>query len=343
MTVLARLILACCMAGIFSGCLSATPTITPGPLTTSTPTPLPTGTPTPMPLGDPTNPLVMGVIITTNDPIAANAGEQLAAQMAEITKLSIEARSFNDYRALLDAMADRQIHIAWLPPLTYIYASRLGIAQVALLANNFGVYAYGTQFLANADSGFTIYFDPLSGLNSADAATALAQFTGKRPCWVDPGSAAGYIAPYGLLLTNGIEPGEPAFSQSHAAVVRSLYIKGVCDFGATFSISGDPRTASAVLDDLPQAMDRIPIIWRSDAIIPNLNLSYIAGLPENRVKDLNGAILKIAETPDGLALLTLSANNYQVDALKTVEDNLYDPLRDLVRATGINLSDLIGK
>jgi phosphonate transport system substrate-binding protein len=331
------------LSTVLSGCLTATPTITPGPLETPTPTPLPTPTATPPPFGDPANPFILGVVV----PDPANQTDAihdiLAERLAKASGLAVQSRTFNSYQPLLDEMSERRVHIAWLPPMTYIYASQLGIAQAALLANHFGIYQYGTQYLANAANGFTPYYDPISGLNSVDAATALAQFADKRPCWVEPGSVSGYIAPAGLLALNNVKLGEPAFTQSHSAVVRSLYVKGVCDFGATFSVSGDPRTASAVLEDLPDAMERIPIIWRSDAIIPNLNISFISGLSEERSKALTAAFLQIAQSPDGLAMLTSSAGNYQVDAIKVIQDSLYDPLREIVDAVNIQPRDLVGK
>ena len=326
-----------------SGCLTSTPTITPGPLETPTPTPLPTPTATPPPFGDPANPLIFGVISPDPSSSIESTSALLAEQLTKASGLAVQSRVFNSYQPLLDEMAERRVHIAWMPPMTYLYASQLGIAQVALLANHFGVYQYGTQFLANVSSGFTPYFDPVSGQNSAEASAALAQFTNMRPCWVEPSSVSGYITPAGILAQNQIQIGEPAFTQSHSGVVRSLYVKGVCDFGATFSISGDPRTASAVLADLPDTLERIPIIWRSEALIPNLNISFIAGLSEDRTKALTAAFLQIAQTPDGLAMLTSSAGNYQVDAIKAVQDPIYDPLRQLVDALVLKLKDLVGQ
>jgi len=331
------------LSASLTGCLSATPTITPGPLETPTPTPLPTPTATPPPFGDPRNPLVFGVVTSNEAQPGGNLNSLLAERLTKASGLSVQVRTFNSYPPLLSEMTERRVHIAWMPPMTYLYASQLGIAQVALLANHFGIYQYGTQFLANAANGFTPYFDPVSGLNSADAVTALAQFKDKRPCWVEPGSVSGYLAPAGLLALNQVPIGEPAFTQSHSAVVRTLYVKGVCDFGATFSISGDPRTASAVLQDLPDAMERIPIIWRSDALIPNLSIVYITGLSEERTKALTAAFLQIGQNPDGLALLSTSADNYQVDAIKVVQDPLYDRLRELIKALKVNPRDFVGK
>ena len=287
--------------------------------------------------------MFLGSISPEQNPDASTANVQVAAQLSKATGLAIKPKDYVTYQQAMDDMGKNLVHILWMPPGTYLFASERGIAEVALLANHFGIYQYGTQYLANTISGFTIYFDPISGLNNVDAPTALEQFRGKRPCWVDPSSLSGYIVPSGILAQNKITPGDAVYTQSHTSVVRSLYVKGVCDFGATFSVSGDPRTGSAVLTDLPDALERIPVIWRSDAIIPNLNIAYIAGLDEAKSKTLTAAFLEIAKTPEGRALLSSAANNYQVDALKAVEDPIYDPLRSIVKILKINLKDLLGK
>lgn len=319
------------------------PTATPTPTLTLTPTFPPTLTPTPLPLGSPENPYVIGLVSESEDPQISAAAAELAQQLAQVTGKSTSGRTFISYRQMLESMEKGQVHVAWMPPLTYLYASDQGVASVILLTNIFGVYQYGTQFMANVSSGFTPYYDPISGLSSADAATALQQFQGLRPCWVEPQSAAGYILPAGLLQVNNYPVQAPVLTQTHTAVVRALYIKGICDFGATFSVSGDPRTASNVQQDLPDAMNRVLIIWRSDASIPNINLSVYARMPEGDRQALTNAFLEIGKTAEGKALLSLSSGNFQIEEVKAVSDDLYNPLREVVDALDLNLRELIGK
>jgi phosphonate transport system substrate-binding protein len=320
-----------------------TPSAKPSPTLTLTATFPPTLTPTPLPLGSSANPFVIGLVSETSDPQIAAAAATLASKISELANISVTGKMYPSYAQLMQAMGNGEVHITWLPPLTYLYASQEGLAEVILLINHFGVYQYGTQFMANVSSNFTPYFDPISGQSSTDAATALEQFRDKRPCWVEPQSPSGYILPAGLLALNNI-PSQPAvLAQTHTAVVRALYIKGICDYGATFSISGDPRTASAVIDDLPDVMNRILIIWRTEAVIPNINLSLLAGLSEADRQTLTNAFLDLAKTPDGKAVLSLSAGNYQVDEVKVVDDSLYDPLRDVATALDLNLKDMLGK
>lgn len=331
------------LAAVLAGCLSGPTGETPGPVPTPTETPLPTPTATPEPLGSPANPLVFAVV-AEGDPTALDpALATFTALLSQQTRFTVTGRVYASYVDLMAALSKSEVHLTSLPPMTYLYASQRGLVQVSLLINHFGVYQYGTQFLANAESGFTLYFDPISGLNSADAATALAQFAGLRPCYVDPGSVSGYIVAAGLLAQNRIASQEPSFAQSHAGVVRSLYIKGVCDFGATFSILGDPRTGSSVLSDLPDTLNRIPIVWRSDSIIPNLNISTLSGLPEPLSAALQQGFLDLARSQEGRAALTAALNNYEVDDIRAVEDTIYNPLRELSQALFLDLGRLVGK
>lgn len=318
-----------------------TPTVTP--TLTQTPTFPPTLTPTPEPLGTTSNPYVIGLVAPPEDTQMLAVADELSRQIATLGNFSAGGRVFPTYRQLLQAMSAGDVHAAWMPPLTYLYASRNGIAEVGMLTNHFGVYQYGVQFMANVDSGFTPYFDPISGLSSADAVTALEQFRDKRPCWVEPQSPSGYIFPAGLLRIYEIPTQTAVISQTHSAVVRSLYIKGVCDFGATWSISGDPRTASNVQNDLPDVMNRVLIIWRSEGVIPNISLALLAGLSEAERLALTNAFLEYGRTPEGRAVLSLSAGNYQIDEIKAVDDSVYDMLRDAATALDLDLSETIGK
>lgn len=318
---------------------TVTPTIT----ETPQPTRLPTLTPTPYPPGSPENPYVIGVVAENNGSQASLALTEVANRLANYTGKAVTSQLFPDYLALIRALENGEVHISWLPPITYLHASQRGLANAALITSHFGVYQYGAQYMANIDSGFTPYFDPISGYNSTDAKSALVQFQGMRPCWVESQSTAGYIVPAGLLVAQAVDVLQPVFTQTHTAVVRALYIKGICDFGATFSTSGDPRTSSAILDDLPDAMQRVTIIFRTDPIIPNLNISLTPRLNDREREELINGFLDINRADDGKLLLSTAAGGYQIEDLRVIQDALYDPLRQMVDALKIDPADLIGK
>lgn len=318
----------------------------------STPTPLPTATltptvnihrptRTPQPIGHEDNPLVIAFVDGDDNALVRENAEVTGARLAELTGLAAEGVVYPTYKRLFADMERGLVHLAWMPPLTYLYASGLGYAQALLVTNQFGVDAYGVQFLANVDSGFTPYFDPAQSSSTAPAALALGQFDGLRPCWVDPDSLSGYIVPAGLLALNDIQTLDAVQSQTAPAVIRSLYIKNICDFGATFAISGDPRTSST-LQDLPDVMERVEVIWRSEPIIPNLAL---AGLPELDPEIQQNVILALQEmfrTEEGKNMLLISTG-VEFQALREINDSFYQPLREIVQASGVNLEPLVGK
>lgn len=317
------------------------PTVTP--TLTVTPTFRPTISPTPAPLGVPENPFVIGLFSETGDPEISAAAAELALRVSTETGKSVRGIVYTTWESLLTDMSQKTVHAAWMPPMTYLFASERDLAQVALLTNHFGVYMYGSQYLAHVETNLTPYYDPISSFNAAEADVALFQMQDLRPCWVDPGSVSGYIVPAGLLALNGVTMPPAVWTQEHTAVVRSLYIKGICDFGATFAISGDPRTASVVQGDLPDVMNKVLVLWRSDAVIPNLNLSLSTAVSEFDRQALTNAFLNIGETEEGRALLSLSAGYYQIDEVRAVNDDLYDPLREISAALDVDLRDLLGK
>ena len=281
------------------------------------------------------NPLIMALApsATTQELIAS--GEAIAAQLSEITGYTIETTVPTSYGALVEAMGSGNAHIGWLPPFAYVVAHEKEYADVALSTLRFGADHYGAQFIANIASGFTPYFDPATNENTGDAATALAQFAGKKPCWTDPLSSSGYVIPGGYLGDAGVKTKAAAFVQGHPTVVRALYAGGICDFGATFI---DARTSSSLAEDLPDVMDKIVVIWRTDLVIPNDNVSYAASLPDEIRQKLTAALLQMAGTEEGKASLQAV---YQIEGLKEVDDTFYDEFRVLLEASGVDVTGLV--
>lgn len=304
--------------------------------------PAPTITSTPQPLGHPDHPLVIGFV--SDDPTAHQVEAQtLAGALSERAMLSIQTRPFESYQSLLEGLEDGSVHAAFLPPLTYIQAHQKDLAQVELLTNHFGVYFYGSMFLANAESNLTRYFDPATHRSTAPPETALQQLAGLRPCWVELTSIAGYLLPAALLKHLKIETLPGVVAQTPSAVVRALYIKGICDFGATFAISGDPRTASSVLSDLPDAEQRVVILWQTEPIIPNLNVSFHPQVPTVLRNAVAESLIEIAGDAELNAILVSLNNGYTIQAFKRVDDSVYDPLREALAVLSLDLTNLLGR
>lgn len=308
-----------------------------------TPTPEPTPTATLEPLGSEGNPVILGMVPAEGAADQAAQAATLAEKLSTLVNFTVKIQVFDDYETLLAGMQAGSVHLVFLQPLTYLAAQQNHLAEVALLSNHFGVYYYGTQFLANVESGLSTYFDASTNLDTADAATALGQLNGAKPCWSDSTSISGYVLPAGILAENEIRVANGATLLAQTATIRALYIKGICDFGATFAISGDPRTSSSVITDLPDVRERVIVLWQSDPIIPNLNLSYTPALPAEMRPALTQAFLDLVKSDDGKALLAAATGDYEIQDMRVVDDSVYDPLRAAIAALDYDLYSALGK
>jgi phosphonate transport system substrate-binding protein len=319
-----------------------TPSATPTPEIAPTLTPLPTITATPYPIGTIQSPLILGIVSETNDPAIQDAGDKVASSIQQVTGFVVKAKTYSSYLLLISDMAFAKVHIAFLPPLTYLYASQMGYAQVAMVTNHFGVYQYGTRFFANAASKFKPFYDPVTDRATAGAAIALNQFQTKRPCWVDAKSPSGYVVPLGILNESKTKISDGAYLGSPVGVIRALYITGICDFGVTFTTSGDPRTAPAVSQDLTDVLNRVVVIWQSDPLIPNTSLTFHPSLRKDMRADLIFGFKDLLKDEKGRSALS-TANNYDIVDLKPADEALFAPLGNLVKQAGIDLLSFVGR
>lgn len=308
------------------------------PLTTATP--MPTFTPTPAPLGSSENPLVMGLIDANPLQVQLDALEELTAQLSTFLQMSVTGKFFPDYLNLEAALQKQQVHLAWLGPVEYLLASEKGLLSSQLVSNHLGVTAYGIQYVAHKDSTLISYYDVGSGKATADAAIALAQFSGMRPCLTQTKSLAGYWIPLAYLAQNNIPTQAPVLTYTYSAAMRAVYIKGICDFTATYAIASDPRTSSEVIGDLPDALDRLPIIWISPAVIPNLAFSVSPQLPLPLTVQISDYLLQLGRSDSGRSLLS-ELNHYEIAGLEAMPDDAYSDLRELLAVTDVRLIDLL--
>ena len=170
------------------------------------------------------------------------------------------------------------------------------------------------------------------GSHTRNGLAALKQFDGKKPCWTDPLSSSGYVLPSGLLAANSIKTKSGAWVQGHPTVIKSVYLspKGeICDFGATYI---DARTNVAA--DFPDVNDKVLIIWVSEPFIPNDNVSFASGVPADIREKLTQALIDLASTEEGIALL--KSGGYSIEGLKVVDDTFYDEFRVYLEASGVD-------
>jgi len=321
------------------------PKATPTPVVTQAPTQAPTEAPTAAPteapppsLGTADNPIILALAPSANTTELMAGGDAIAAKLTELTGYAFEVTVPTNYAALVEAMGSGNAHVGFLPTVPYIVAYYKGYATIGLITLRNGADHYAFEVLVNQaridDGTFMSYYDATAGANTADAATALAQFAGKRPCYTDPLSSSGYLVPAGFFAANNIKTLAGAWVQGHPTVVKSVYLspKGeICDFGTVYV---DARTS--VTKDFPDVNDKVVVVWVSDAIIPNDTISLASSVPDDIRANIVAAFETIASTADGLQLL--KDGGYSIGGLKAVDDSFFDDYRVYLESIGFDIN-----
>jgi phosphonate transport system substrate-binding protein len=156
-------------------------------------------------------------------------------------------------------------------------------------------------------------------------------------CWTEPRSVSGYIIPRIFLLANGIDPEadleRSIEAGSHVGVIEAVY-SADCETGATYA---DSRRLLEV--EHADVMDRVRVIGLT-AEIPNDALCFARGFPLETRMMLVDALLAIASSAEGQALLM---ELYSIESLDRAEDGMYESLRADIDAARVDLQELVDR
>jgi len=286
-------------------------------------------------LGQPENPLILALAPSANTPEQISAAKEITSQFMERTGYTVVVVVPDSNAALLDALARGNAHIVLLDAITYELAYQQSLVKAAYAEIKEGKVTYGAQFIASRKSGFTSYFDAVTQTNTAEASIALAQFADKKPCWSDETSPSGYIIPLGFLNKNNVRTQPAAFVQGHPTVVRSIYVGGICDFGATYV---DARKFPSLEDQYPTLMEQVQVIWRIPEIIPYSVLAFSTQMPDSMRELFVNTIPAIMQTDNGNAAFKTA---FAINELLAVNDAFFDEFHEYVTQSHLNLSALV--
>jgi hypothetical protein len=161
----------------------------------------------------------------------------------------------------------------------------------------------GVDFWGIKTKSFTVYFDPATNQSTADASISFTPVSNQRPCWTEPASTSGFI--FQPVYCSKIRyPLNQPLLFNPIQLSCAPYIPVVSAILARPSLIQAILAQASSLSDMPGVEDEIIVIWQSDAIIPNTNISYLPHLNEEMQQVLTQAFLEIAATEDGLILLT---------------------------------------
>ena len=298
----------------------------------ATPTDVPTERPE---LGQPGNPILLALPPSQiMDGEVISNGQQLAALLEEQSGFRIVAVAPSSYTDLIEALRIGNAHIGGLPPYALVKAYGQGAVTAAFASTENESATYGAQFLARSDR-FESFFDPNAGRNFKEPTDALAQFSGKKPCWTTPDSLSGYRLPSGILNWYQIPVQEGAFVQSHFSVVRAIVLGSVCDFGATYI---DAREYPVLADEYPHIMDEVIVVWQIPPLIPYDGLFLSTTLPAETRLQLIAALQQVALSGEGQRLIK---SLYNIENMIPVEDIFYTEFVRYITASNADWDSLV--
>ena len=272
-------------------------------------------------LGTEDNPIIWSFVPSGEMERVAAGAAAVADLVYKETGLVIETNVATEYAGVIEAMcADPpKAHMSSLATFAYVLAAGKGCAEAELVSVRYGSPTYNGQFIVRADSGIT----------------SVADLAGKTFCRADPLSTSSWIIPMLTMRAAGIDTdtdlAEVVDTGSHDAVAAAVY-NGDCDAGATYV---DARTT--IEDNYPDVMDVVAVIAVTTDI-PNDGAQYEPSFPRVMRDWINAALLRISETEEGQEALDTA---YSWTALLEVDDTFYDPFRQVLSASGLDIEDLL--
>jgi phosphonate transport system substrate-binding protein len=262
-------------------------------------------------------PLLIGLERTLSEDIARTEGRGVAGYLSAALKQPVKARIFKNYDDLADALGQGEIDLAWINPFSFVRASQASAVFPVAKALRKGS-TYHSVFFVKAES----------------PAKALADLKGLKVAWVDPGSAAGYLYPQGVLLKANLSPKQyfssETFAGTHKAVCEAV-LAGTADVGATFHTGDDlsdlrPDGCTETLG--PDVGPKLRGVVASDAI-PTEVIAARAGLDEALAGKLTGLFAGMSDTEAGKSMLKTV---FRADGFGFPFDSDFDGIKAVARS-----------
>lgn len=243
--------------------------------------------------------------------------EPLTEMLSKELGVKVEGFTATNYVGVVEGLGSGQVDFGFIPPFAYVLANKESNAQVILTALNKDMEAkYRSQFLVRKDSGIKSFAD----------------IKGKKVAFVDPSSTSGYLFPGAHLIKEGIDLEKDiqyVYSGGHDKSLQ-LLLNGDIDVATTFV---DVRQRYE--KEFPDSMEKTEVLGYTD-YIPNISVTVKGNMDKDMQNKIKTALLNIASTDEGKALLQELFNMY---GFAEATDADYDVIRTTAETMNVDLKE----
>jgi phosphonate transport system substrate-binding protein len=256
------------------------------------------------------NTLVFGVVPDSVD--TETNYTPLMDYIAQETGKTVQYHESTDYAALIEASIAGKIDVASFSGFTYVTATNKGakLEPISSIVTEQGQEpGYYSEAIVPADS-------PIQ---------SLADFKGKKVCFVDPSSTSGYLFPSYNLLEAGIDPVNdvtPVFAGKH-------------DISVTKTAAGKECEAGFAEDSEVEKSDEVRVIERT--MVPGAPIVMSGNLPQtvkDQLRDILDEVTIDQIIDSGISSANEDGFRSVFYATKPVDDAYYEVVRDICVKTG---------
>lgn len=261
--------------------------------------------------------LKMGFVPMKDGDKLIESVEPLTEMLSAELGIKVEGFTATNYVGVVEGLGSGQVDFGFIPPFAYVLANQESGAEVILTAiKKNGKATYQSQFLVRTDSDIEDFED----------------VKGKTVAFVDPSSTSGYLFPGAYLIEQGIDLEKDIQYVNSGGHDKSLQLllNGDVDVIAVF---GEAR--ERYKDDFPEALEKARILGFTPDI-PGVSVTVKKDMEEELKENIEAALLKIADSEEGAALIQELFNMY---GFQKATDEDYEIIRKTAKTMNIDLEE----
>lgn len=247
--------------------------------------------------------------------------EPVIRLLEQETGRTIRFQNVTNYAAVIEGMRAGQIQLAAFGPFSYVLARQQGVrvtpvgAPVEEVGGQPGYKSYGI-------------------VPAGSPIRSLADYRGRKVCFVDPNSTSGYLYPTAGLLAAGVDPRTevtPVFAGGHDASALAV-ASGQCDAGFAF----DTIVETTLIESGQLQPGQLSTIWRSPTI-PGAPIAMSDDLPPDVRTTITNAFANKVNVDylraNGFCEGECPIGDEDAVAYIPVDDAFYDGVREVCQVT----------